>query len=728
MEQQQQQSSPHSDIILDCNDDSLPSEESLSYFRTYGHYIPEFYFLNEICFNSNEFEPYMNLTITSLFFEESKQFIAIETPYLKSNGDHRKEIHSYVEEKFPSLTSFSTEGKEYLIICTKEIESSLKPQLPSLKKVFQYTLDQMLLQRLNDLKSNEEIREEMSLEEIEERKRKEEIRLPQLNTCEFIEITHNTCTITVNEIKREVIVNRNKNMPYNFSFLKNYGSSEMNYVLFLYEHTTQTYKKIQHNEIKNGKVYFTLSNLQSNQLYMFKLSFQYERFYSLPEHNFYFYTNASPSSTSSKLFIAYGNNKNHRLLLNSQQIDLSLVNNNNTNINDVIIDTPFEDCYIKSPLPLAIPITSFAIHDMQTLITLTTGQVINSGKCIVSSLTEDGSFSEANSNSEHLNQYYSELPYEISFPSKIYIRKVTLGQEHCIALSNMGHCYSWGSNWCGQLGLGIEMTKTVGIPKKIEFTIENTKNIFITDIQSGANHSLALGIYKTKSVLFFFGLGQGPHIPLYSQMYPGLRLPTCSSLPIELSFENTDHIIKLYAKYNTNSIICKDVNKGINILYNFGINTSYQLGFYNNLSDKQVNWDLPSLVEVFVYKGLSVVDVKFCENYSLVLVEDGNGKRMFYVSGLLPYQKEVIKCYEEMSCEFNVNDVRGFAVNKQQMYFYMKNNEVFVLDNNRVLSMIQLKYVKLNKVEYKYGNIHIESVDDNFVLSIQDANEIVPSI
>ena len=60
MEQQQQQSSPHSDIILDCNDDSLPSEESLSYFRTYGHYIPEFYFLNEICFNSNEFEPYMN--------------------------------------------------------------------------------------------------------------------------------------------------------------------------------------------------------------------------------------------------------------------------------------------------------------------------------------------------------------------------------------------------------------------------------------------------------------------------------------------------------------------------------------------------------------------------------------------------------------------------------------------------------------------------------------------
>ena len=721
MEQQEQQPSP--DLIINCNDDTLPSEESLSYFRTYGHYIPEFYFLNEMCFNSNQFEPYMNVTINELFFQESKQFVAIETPYLKSNGDYRKEIHSYIEERYTTLTSFTTEGKDYLIICTKEIESALKQQLPALKKVFKYTFDQMLLEKLNDLKSNEEIREEMSLEEIEERKLKEEIRLPQLNKCEFINITHDTCVITVNEIKREVIVNKNKNMPYDFSFLKHYKSSEMNYVLFLYEHITHTYKQIQYDTINNGKVYFKLTNLQSNQLYMFKLSFQYERFYSLPECNFYFYTNASPSSTAAKQFVAYGNNKNHRLLINAQQVDTSLVSNSGVSVNDVIVDEPFEECYIKSPLPLAIPITSFAIHDMQTLITLTTGEVINSGKCIVSSLTEDGSFNQANSNSEHLTQYYSELPYEISFPSKTYIRKVTLGQDHCIALSNMGHCYSWGNNWCGQLGLGIETTITVGTPKKIEFTIENDKNIFITDIQSGANHSLALGIYKTKSVLFFFGLGQGPHIPLYSQMYLGLRLPTCSSLPIQLPFENTDHIIKLYARYNTNSIICKDVNKGINILYNFGINSSYQLGFYTNISDKQVNWDLPSLIEVFVYKALSVIDVKFCENYSVVLVEDVvNCKRMFYVSGLLPYQKEVIKSYEEMQCEFDINDVRGFAVNKHKMYFYMKHNEIAVIDSNKVLTWIQLKYVKVSQRECKYGDVHIESVDDNFVLSINNNN------
>ena len=125
-QQQQQQQQPSPDLIIDCNDDTLPSEESLSYFRTYGHYIPEFYFLNEMYFNSNEFEPYMNVTINEIFFQESKQFVAIETPYLKSNGDYRKEIHSYIEEKYTTLTSFTTEGKEYLIICTKEIESALK--------------------------------------------------------------------------------------------------------------------------------------------------------------------------------------------------------------------------------------------------------------------------------------------------------------------------------------------------------------------------------------------------------------------------------------------------------------------------------------------------------------------------------------------------------------------------------------------------------------------------
>jgi uncharacterized protein YlbG (UPF0298 family) len=50
----------------------------------------------------------------------------------------------------------------------------------------------------------------------------------------------------------------------------------------------------------------------------------------------------------------------------------------------------------------------------------------------------------------------------------------------------------------------------------------------------------------------------------------------------------------------------------------------------------------------------------------------------------------------------------------------MKHNEVAVIDSNRVLTWIQLKYVKMSQRECKYGDVHIESVDDNFVLSINN--------
>ena len=108
----------------------------------------------------------------------------------------------------------------------------------------------------------------------------------------------------------------------------------------------------------------------------------------------------------------------------------------------------------------------------------------------------------------------------------------------------------------------------------------------------------------------------------------------CSSSPLLIPFENCENIVKIYSRYHTNSIICWDKNKNLNVLYNFGLNLHYQLGFYNNLVDQQKNWDLPTKVDFFEKKNLNVLDIKYSESYSVVLVENQEHNQEIYFSGV----------------------------------------------------------------------------------------------
>jgi alpha-tubulin suppressor-like RCC1 family protein len=77
---------------------------------------------------------------------------------------------------------------------------------------------------------------------------------------------------------------------------------------------------------------------------------------------------------------------------------------------------------------------------------------------------------------------------------------ISCGGYHSMALTECGHVYSWGSNYCGQLGIGN--TEDSNEPKFIAVTDENKCNVFIEKISCGLDYSLLL---SSDGFIYAFG-------------------------------------------------------------------------------------------------------------------------------------------------------------------------------------------------------------------------------
>jgi alpha-tubulin suppressor-like RCC1 family protein/tRNA A-37 threonylcarbamoyl transferase component Bud32 len=67
---------------------------------------------------------------------------------------------------------------------------------------------------------------------------------------------------------------------------------------------------------------------------------------------------------------------------------------------------------------------------------------------------------------------------------------ISCGWRHSMALTECGHVYSWGENYCGQLGIGNTVNSNE--PKFVAVIDENKHNVFIEKISCGSEHSLLL--------------------------------------------------------------------------------------------------------------------------------------------------------------------------------------------------------------------------------------------
>eukprot|EP01122_Echinamoeba_exundans_P005045 TRINITY_DN15226_c0_g1_i1.p1 TRINITY_DN15226_c0_g1~~TRINITY_DN15226_c0_g1_i1.p1 ORF type:complete len:1546 (-),score=222.45 TRINITY_DN15226_c0_g1_i1:1026-5663(-) len=84
--------------------------------------------------------------------------------------------------------------------------------------------------------------------------------------------------------------------------------------------------------------------------------------------------------------------------------------------------------------------------------------------------------------------------------SKVFISSVACGENHTLALSREGVCYSWGSNRCGQLGRSTERGGTrPDVPSRVGDALNNKT---ISYISCGTEHSAAV---SSEGELFAWG-------------------------------------------------------------------------------------------------------------------------------------------------------------------------------------------------------------------------------
>ena len=292
----------------------------------------------------------------------------------------------------------------------------------------------------------------------------------------------------------------------------------------------------------------------------------------------------------------------------------------------------YKECFQNDktlfPLLYGNIIKDISISDMRTCCIIEDGKVIEAGSIINVQPGDyfEGTFPQdeiikVNDPSIIIKYYYS-IPFLIEFPNKIKIKKISVGTGHCLALSMVGECFSWGENDFGQLGLGKETNEIVGNPTKIKFEIyESDGHKCITDqkplfydIAAGSYSSLALSIFNNKQILYYFGNGAGvlndDSTQIIQSIYPK---------PIV----GLDNIIKISARFNSIGIFCYDNEKQLNILYihgtqKFGIDAG--IGMYNRPK--------PIIVNFFRDNNISVLNVNFSITCMTVIGKNKNNNKI----------------------------------------------------------------------------------------------------
>jgi alpha-tubulin suppressor-like RCC1 family protein len=86
--------------------------------------------------------------------------------------------------------------------------------------------------------------------------------------------------------------------------------------------------------------------------------------------------------------------------------------------------------------------------------------------------------------------YNQWIPIKVKGFNNERVVMISCCSRHSMALTECGHVYSWGSNECGQLGIGNTVNSNE--PKFVAVIDENKCNVFIEKISCGLDHSLLL--------------------------------------------------------------------------------------------------------------------------------------------------------------------------------------------------------------------------------------------
>ena len=685
-------------------------------------------FINDHSFQTKE-QLAENTKIIEEYIEREMSFQEIKClffylSYLIKDDLFRNTIIANINKNFAEKNIKAREMPDihYLIVFKISEEEYLNQNINKIKQYFEDYLAQMKeAEEYEKLKRKME--EEARLQEMKEKQKRERFILPRISSCDITDITENSAVIKVPIYDENEIINKNK---YNITdCIEKYGNTKIEYVVYFYNNEKNIYekkifKKLKEN-IDGNKYKIKITDLKENQIYLILLGIKFAENYSNPTSNkFYFIT--SPKVKYGKIFI-YGdfNCKNNFVDIDEREENIKLPKNVNS----------YKECFKDEktifPLLYGDIIQDISVSDKRTCCVNSAGLVIEAGEVIAVQPGDyfEGCFpenKEIKTDDVSLEITYENVcPYQIVFPNpKIKIKKIAVGERHCLALSSIGECYSWGLNDFGQLGLGKDKNEIIGNPTKIKFDIFDVdghkyiteqKPIFY-DITAGESCSLALGIFNNRQILYYWGKGAGVLNANSNEIIH-------STYPIPIN--GVENIKKIYARFNSIGIFCWDNEKKLNVLYvhgmqKYGIDAG--IGMYNKPK--------PVIVNYFRDKNINVQSVNFSNYCMSVIGKNKEGKNEVYLRGELTYKLFDYKEYNRNFMNLNkdwAKDVVAVSPQEKSIFFLLNNGTVKKL--YYFGKQFCEKDIKIQGYEDILTELNIQDIDKIQFQSFLDDNFVV---
>ena len=203
-------------------------------------------------------------------------------------------------------------------------------------------------------------------------------------------------------------------------------------------------------------------------------------------------------------------------------------------------------------------------------------------------------------NGQILNPWEGVLyqPSEISFDLEEddFIMDLDFGNNHSVALSNMGQAFAWGSNENNQLGF-------IALDTAMVHTSLAIPDLVVSDISVGYDHTAVL---TTEGRLFMTGSNA------FNQLGVDEGVMSNGFIEITDAF-NDEKIVGLQLGHNASSVMTEDN------VYVFGYNFNYQLGLETNGTVKT-----PTILENPAFENKKIARIFIAKEVYVILYEDGD--------------------------------------------------------------------------------------------------------
>lgn len=655
----------------------------------YSQELKDFFRQKITILNDEKFPPKdklaENLELILTYIENTINYDQIEciffyVSYFMEDELFRNTVIKLINDKYNEKNVKAREmpEKHYIIVYKICAEEYLNANIQKIKNYYEDFLKQTKKAE-EYIEMKKKLEEEEKIKELNLKKKMERFILPKISYCDIQNITTNSAEITVPLYNEKDLIEKNINNITNCE--EEYKNEKLEYVIYLFNKKQNKYEKklFKKNPENISGNYFKikLENLEQNTIYIFLAGIKFANTYSnVTANKFNFITASNP--IQGRIFSYGEQNNNHNLLSEDNKVHIQLP----SNFKDYY--DCFENNKSKIPLLLLDNIQSFSASSKKTCTIIEGGYVIQSGNTYFVSGYDysEGNFpnnEKISIDDENLEILMEDFPpYMIEFPNNIKLKKICVSDKHCLALSTLGECYSWGDNYFGQIGNGGNNDEIIGNPTKINFDIfdsdghkyiSKNKPIFY-DIAVGNDFSLALGTFNDKKILYHWGNGAG----VANEVNLQNKISVKSNHPVPLT--GVDNIIKIFAKDSSIGILSWDKEKKINVLYIHGLQKFGIDANFGNYGKQK-----PVIVNFFRDEGISVLYVNFSNNCMCVIGcnTKKENKVEVYLRGNLTNDifgyKEYKNNFMKLDKEWSEN-VLAIAPRKKSIFFLLKGGLV----------------------------------------------------